>query len=103
MPSEVHLNDIGTRFKVTVNDDGVPVDLSSASALQISFRKPDDTIIDRTGSTLGDGSSTSGVMYYDSVAGDLDAAGNYKLQGKVTLSAGTYYTDIHTFKVHCNL
>ena len=103
MPSEVHVDDIGTRFKVTVNDDGVAVDLSSASALAINFRKPNDTIINRTGATLGDGSSTSGVMYYDTVVGDLDAVGNWKLQGKVTLSAGTYYTDIHTFKVHCNL
>ena len=45
----------------------------------------------------------SGVMYYDSVVGDLDQAGNYKLQGKVTIPSGTYYTDIHTFKVYCNL
>ena len=30
-------------------------------------------------------------------------AGNYKLQGKVVLTSGTFYTDIHTFKVHCNL
>ena len=103
MASEIHVDDIGTRFLVTVNDGTATVDLSSASALQIDFRKPSDTIINRTGSQIGDGSSTSGVMYYDSVAGDLDEVGNYKLQGKVTLTSGTYYTDIHTFKVHCNL
>ena len=103
MPSEIHHNDIGTRFLVTVKDDGSTVDLSNASALQISFRKPSDEIVNRTGSTLGDGSSTSGVMYYDTVNGDLDEGGNYKLQGKVTLPSGTYFTDIHTFKVHCNI
>ena len=45
------------------------------------------------------------LMYYDAVAGDLDEAGNYKLQGRVFLGggSGTFYTDIHTFKVHCNL
>ena len=75
MPSEIHQNDIGTRFLVTVKDDGSTVDLSNASALQISFRKPSDEIVDRTGSTLGDGSSTSGVMYYDTLNGDLDEAG----------------------------
>lgn len=104
MPSEIHVDDIGTRFLVTVKDSGVVVDLSSATSLIISFRKPNDTIINRTGSTLVDGSVVSGVMYYDTAAGDLDEAGNYKMQGKVSLSStGVYYTDIHTFKVHRNL
>jgi len=103
MASEIHVNDIGTRFLVTVKDGASTVDLNSASALQINFRKPSDVVVNRTGSKIGDGSSTSGVMYYDSIAGDLDEIGNYKLQGKVTLTSGTYYTDIHTFKVHCNL
>lgn len=103
MASEIHVNDVGTRFKFTVKDSGVVVDLSSASLLQINFRKPDDEVINRTGSTLTDGSVVSGVMYYDTLAGDLDEAGHYKVQGKVTLGSGTYYTNIHTFKVHCNL
>ena len=103
MASEIHLDDIGTRFQVTIKDDGSVVDLSAASGLTISFRKPSDTVVNRTASTLSDGSVVSGVMYYDSISGDLDEAGNYKLQGKVVLTSGTFYTDIHTFKVHCNL
>ena len=102
MADEIHVNDIGTRFLITVKDDGSAVDISNASALQINFRKPSDEIINRSGSKKGDGSSVSGVMYYDTVAGDLDEIGNYKLQGKVTLTAGTFYTDNHTIKVHCN-
>ena len=51
MASEIHVNDVGTRFKFTVKDSGVVVDLSSASLLQINFRKPDDEVINRTGST----------------------------------------------------
>ena len=103
MASEIHVDDIGTRFQVTIKDDGSVVDLSAASGLTISFRKPSDTVVNRTASTLSDGSVVSGVMYYDSVSGDLDEAGNYKLQAKVVLTSGTFYTDIHTFKVHCNL
>ena len=103
MASEIHVDDIGTRFLVTVKDDGSGVDLSTASTLQLSFRKPSDTVVNRSASTLVDGSVASGVMYYDSVDGDLDEAGKYKLQGKVVLASGTFYTDIHTFKVHCNL
>jgi hypothetical protein len=103
MASEIHVDDIGTRFQVTIKDDGAVVDLSAASSLVISFRKPSDTVLNRSGSTLSDGSVVSGVMYYDSVVGDLDQIGNYKLQGKVALASGTFYTDIQTFKVHCNL
>ena len=103
MASEIHVDDVGTRFLVTVKDDGTAVDLSTATALQLSFRKPDDQVLSRTASTFADRSSASGVMYYDSIAGDLDEAGNYKMQGKVILTSGTFYTDIHTFKVNCNL
>ena len=103
MANEIHVDDIGTRFLLTVKDSGVVVNLAPATLLQVNFRKPDDTVVNRTGSTLLDGSIISGVMYYDTVAGDLDQAGHYKLQGKVGLTSGTYYTDIHTFKVHCNL
>jgi len=49
---EVHVDDIGTRFLVTVKDDGVVVDISSASSLAINFRKPDDTVVNRTGTTI---------------------------------------------------
>ncbi|MCP3699396.1 MAG: hypothetical protein GY920_12690 [Aliivibrio sp.] len=103
MPSEIHQNDIGTRFLLTVKDGSDLVNISGAIALQVDFRKPSDTISNRSALRLDDGSSLSGVMYYDAVAGDLDEVGKYKLQGKVFLPSGTFYTDIHTFKVHCNL
>ncbi len=103
MANEIHVDDVGTRFLLTVKDSGVVVNLAPATLLQVNFRKPDDTVVNKTASTLVDGSIISGVMYYDSLAGDLDQAGHYKLQGKVSLTSGTYYTDIHTFKVHCNL
>lgn len=103
MPSEIHQNDIGTRFLMTVKDDSDLVNISGALSLRVDIRKPSDTIINRSALRLNDGSAISGVMYYDTVSGDLDEIGNYKLQGLVTLPSGTYHTDIHTFKVHCNL
>ena len=103
MASQIHKGDIGTRFLVTVKDDGVAVDLTDATLKQLNFRKPDDTILNRSGSSLGADSISSGVIYYDTVAGDLDEAGVYKLQGKVSTPSGTYYTDVYTFKVHSNL
>ena len=104
MSSEIHQDDVGTRFLITVKDDGLPVDISGVSGgsvHQLSFRKPSDTVIDRN-ATLQD-YGISGVMYYDTIAGDLDEAGMYKMQAKVVIPSGTFYTDIYTFKVHSNL
>ena len=103
MASEIHVDDIGTQLKITVLDGSSTVDLDSATLRQVELKKPDDTSVTRTASVFGGGSGSSGVMYYDTVAGDFDQTGHYKLQGKVSLTSGTYYTDIYTFKVHCNL
>lgn len=104
MASEIHKDDIGTRFLITVKDDGLPVNISGVSGgsvHQISFRKPSDTVIDRN-ATLKD-YGISGVMFYDTIAGDLDEAGLYKLQAKVIVPSGTFFTDIFSFKVHPNI
>lgn len=105
MACEIHQNDIGTRFQVTIKDCGGTdaIDVSNAIYRQFTFRKPSDVLMTRTASIFGDGSATSGVVYYDTVAGDLDEVGMYKLQAKISFASGTYYTDIYTFKVHCNL
>lgn len=104
MASEIHQNDVGTRFLITVKDGGAPVNISGVSGgsvHQLNFRKPSDTVINRN-ATLRD-YGISGVMFYDTIAGDLDEAGVYKLQAKVVIPSGTYFTDIYTFKVHSNI
>ena len=83
MASEIHVNDIGTQLKITVLDGGSTVDLSSATLKQVEFRKPDDTSVTRTASLFGDGSGSSGVMYYNTVAGDFDQTGNCQ-EGRAT-------------------
>lgn len=101
MASEIHVNDIGTRFLATIKDDGIIVDISQAISITMIFKKPDDEVVHKIGTLLSDG--TDGQVYYDTIVGDLDEAGYYKLQAKVVLSNGTYYTDIYNFQVHCNL
>ena len=102
MPAnEIHLNDIGTEFLLTVMDGSTAVNISSASTKQITIKKPSGTSI--TASTTFDSDGTDGKMSYTTVADDLDETGSYKLQGKVVISDGTFYTDITTFKVHRNL
>lgn len=101
MSSEIHVNDIGTRFLATIYDNGNIVDISSASQIQMIFRRPSDEVFYRVGNLLTSG--VDGKVYYDTVAGDLVDVGMHKLQAKVYLPSGTYYTDIYSFRVHCNL
>jgi len=101
MASEIHANDVGTQLVVTVKDDGAIVDISSATSLIIVLKKPDQTTQNKTAILYSDG--TDGKMTYSTILGDLDQPGNYKIQGIVHLSGGTYYTSIGSFRVHCNL
>jgi len=101
MASEIHVGDIGTQLIVTIQDNGAIVDISGASVLQIILKKPDGLLYTKSGLLYTSG--TDGKMYFVSVSGDFNLPGNYKLQGKVVLATGTYYTSISDFKVHCNL
>jgi len=101
MSNEIHVNDIGTQLVVTVYDNNSIVDISAAAQLFIFLKKPNGTTYTKTASLYTDG--TDGKMSYVATAGDFDVSGNYKIQGKVVLSGGTYYTSTATFKVHCNL
>ena len=99
--NEIHVNDVGTKFLVTVTDGSSAVDISSATTKQLIIKKPSGTKLTKATAFSTDG--TDGKMQYSIGSDDLDEAGSYKLQGKVVISDGTFYTDIHTFKVHRNL
>lgn len=99
--NEIHVNDVGTKFLVTVTDGSSAVDISSATTKQLIIKKPSGTKLTKATAFTTDG--TDGKMQYSIGSDDLDEAGSYKLQGKVVISDGTFYTDIHTFKVHRNL
>jgi hypothetical protein len=101
MASQIHVNDIGTTLIGTVLDSGIAVDISSASTIQMIIKKPDQTTSTKTASFNTDG--TDGKMKYVTVSGDIDQAGNYKIQGKVILGTATYFSSVSTFKVYCNI
>jgi hypothetical protein len=101
MASQIHVGDTGTQLIVTVYDDGVIVDISTASTIQILLKNPSGVTSTHNASLFTDGED--GVMYYASAPGDFSEPGVYKIQGKVVLSGGTYFTSISNFRVHCNL
>ena len=101
MANEIHVDDIGTKFTITIKDGDDIVDISSSLLVTLYFKKPDDEVIERNALFVSDG--TNGQVYYNIINGDFDEAGYYKIQAKVTFVGGIFYTNIHTFQVHCNL
>ena len=103
--NEIRVSDIGTKFLVTIKDGDSVVDISGtgsdAANKRIIFKKPSGSTVDQAASFNSDG--TDGKLYYTTVSDDLDEDGIWKMQAKVIISAQTFRSDIHTFKVHRNL
>lgn len=99
---EVHLDDVGTSFEVTLLDGDTVVDISSASVLQVLFKKPDLTLVIKTANTKTDG--TDGVLQYVSASGDLDQIGSWQIQARVMFPNGDTWSSSKTkFKVYDNI
>jgi len=98
---EIHLNDIGTTFLITVQDASITTDISSAVTKQIIFRKPDGSILTVDGSFTTDG--IDGKVQYSTVSGDLNQTGLWKLQVYLVFSGGSWKSDIQSFTVFPNL
>jgi hypothetical protein len=101
--AEIHVGDVGTVFRVTVVDeDGVVIDISSATVLQIWFEDPTGSVSVQTAALTNSG--TDGKMQYMTAsASDLATDGPWRLQGYVELGGAKIHTDIHKFKVKANL
>lgn len=98
----IKIGDVGTLFKATILDeDGAVVDISSATTLEMIFKKPNDTSSTVAASLFTDG--TDGIMSYPTVDGDLDIAGKWKIQCFAELDTGEWHSSILNFDVGCNL
>ncbi len=101
MIGEIHVDDVGTLFSVTIKDENdTVVDVSSAT-VTFTFSKPDGTQFNRTASLVTDG--TDGNVKYNTVANDLDTHGRWKLQAFVDFGSTEWYSDIYKFTVYPNL
>ena len=98
--NEIHLNNVGTEFRVTVLESGTAVNVAAATNY-IKFSKPDNTVVTQSGSLYTDG--TDGIIKYTSVSGDLDTVGTLKIQAFVDFGVNEFYSDIGSFKVYKNL
>jgi hypothetical protein len=100
MSSEIHALDYGTELRITVKEDDVAIDISSATTTEFLIRKPDGTLLTVDADFYTDG--TDGVLTYTTVEGDTDIVGLYKFQARIEMG-GLFYTSWATFKVNCNV
>ena len=61
--NEIHVNDVGTQFLVTVTDGSSAVDISSATTKELIIKKPSGTKLTKATAFSTDG--TDGKMKYN--------------------------------------
>ena len=99
--NEIRVDDEGTVFVGTINDENGIVDVSLANVKQIILLRPDGTYIEEDADLFTDG--TDGVLVYVVKSGDINMCGKWRIQWKVGFNNGSWKTDIKTFKVYDNL
>lgn len=116
---KIRVGDVGTEFSTRIVDaddefthddddeDAAAVPLTGATLLQIRAEKPDGTVVDwtATGGSLQfpERTAARGWLRYLTLTGDLDQAGHWKLQARITIGTGSWRAEIHDILVHANL
>lgn len=90
-------NDIGTRITLTLKEDGVVVNIGSASTKQIKVKKPSGEVVTRTGAFTTDG--TDGKLYCTIDTTDLDEVGKYLARMYLVLGTWTGHSSAFRFDV----
>ena len=100
---EIHKDDIGTEFLLTVKDEtGAAVDISAATTTNILFQKPDSgTILTKTATFKTTG--VDGKITYSTIVGDLDTVGLWRYQAHIIFSGKDMKSSVNTFHVYDNL
>lgn len=98
---EVHVGDYGTVITLTFYDDTTLVDISGATTKTVYLKKPNGSVLTKTGVFVTDGSD--GKLKYTLVDGDIDMDGLWKIQGYIATASGQWYSDEKDMEVHPNL
>jgi len=103
MSCQIHVDDIGTIFRVTIIDceTGLPIDLSAATTLIIKFFLPDKSVIEKTAVFTTDGAD--GKIQYITAADDISQAGLWKIQAFAIDSGFENSSEVSEFRVYSNL
>jgi len=97
LTEDVHLNDVGTVFRLTVLDDGAAVDLSEATTKQILFKKPSGLLLTKSAEYYTDG--LDGIIDYTSASGDLSELGEWQMQAYIVTNTSSWHGTVEEFRV----
>lgn len=95
----VRLGDVGTVFEITIIDEAGAVDISNSAVREMLFGRPVTGWFTRQAEFVTDGKD--GKIQYKTIQGDLDQAGEWRLQAKVALPTfvDTFRTEMVRFVV----
>lgn len=100
---KIRIGDVGTVFRIRVLDSESQevTDLSSCIEKQITFKKPDGTVVDVDAEFYTNGAD--GYIQYVTVSGDIDQSGIWSIQGHIGFTEQDWHTTTDTFLVSKNL
>jgi hypothetical protein len=97
----VQVGAINLSIELELRDGYSALDISGATTKQIIIDKPDGTNLTRGATFTTDGKD--GKLYYLTVAGDLDQAGDYRAQSYIIIPGFNGYSSATTFTVYANI
>jgi hypothetical protein len=97
----IHVDDYGQVGKLTCQQDGSAVDISSYTTLQFILTDPDGTAATKTAAFDSDG--TDGILKYTLADGDIDSAGRWRVQARVSKAGAEITSDPIAFNVAARL
>lgn len=101
MSVDIHQSDYGTVIRITLVENGLPVDLTDLTTRQILLKNPTGTVFTKTAS-LASG-VTDGMIKYTAESGLFEVPGTWQVQGRVAGTSTNFYSDIGTFDVKRNV
>lgn len=81
------VDDVGTEIVLVVEEDGQPLDISTATAITYEFTAPDGIVTTKNAAFLTDG--VDGKLVYTTASGDIDQVGVWKVRAAFTLGTWT--------------
>ena len=94
---DVHLNDIGTKFLITIKEGTSAVDISGATIKQLKFKRKDGTVFEVDADFETDG--TDGVLEYITEDGDINQVGKWSVQPYLEMPSWQGHTQKIDFRV----
>lgn len=93
-----HVGDVGMVLRVLVIDEnGVALNISSATTREILLGKPDDTVTTNVATFTTDG--TDGLIQLTTTASTFDQTGEWEIQGHIIAPGVDWHTAAATFAV----